>query len=358
MSETFIIAEIGVNHDGELHKALDLIDVASEAGANAVKFQTFNSESLSTKYAKKASYQRIKSKKSESQLDMLRKLELSRGDYQAIKKKCLERNIQFMSTAFDSESLKFLVEIMKVKTLKVPSGEITNGPFLLEHARTGLNIILSSGMSNLKEVETALAYICFGYLNPKKEVKPQEVYKSYHSKEGKSILEEKVIILHCTSQYPAPLEDINLNALRTLKREFGTRIGYSDHSLGYLVSSSAISLGADVIEKHITLDKNLPGPDHGASLDPDEFKEFVKVIKDTEVFLGDGIKRITTSEEETKDVARKSIVANQFIKKGEIFTDENLTIKRPGIGMSPMQVWDLFGKESPKDFSKDEIIEI
>jgi N-acetylneuraminate synthase len=228
----------------------------------------------------------------------------------------------------------------------------------LEHARTGLNIILSSGMSNLKEVETALAYICFGYLNPKKEVKPQEVYKSYHSKEGKSILEEKVIILHCTSQYPAPLEDINLNALKTLKREFGTRIGYSDHSLGYLVSSSAISLGADVIEKHITLDKNLPGPDHGASLDPDEFKEFVKVIKDTEVFLGDGIKRITSSEEETKDVARKSIVANQFIKKGEIFTDENLTIKRPGIGMSPMQVWDLFGNESPKDFNKDEIIEI
>ena len=358
MTETFLIAEIGVNHDGELQKALELIDIASEAGANAVKFQTFNSESLSTKYAKKASYQEKDSKKSESQLDMLKKLELSRDDYDVIKERCLEKNIQFMSTAFDSESLKFLVENIKVKTLKVPSGEITNGPFLLEHARTGLDIILSSGMSNLKEVETALAYICFGYLNPKKEVNPQDVNKCYRSKEGKNILKDKVVILHCTSQYPAPLEDINLNALKTLKSEFGIRIGYSDHSLGYLVASSAISLGADVIEKHITLDKNLPGPDHSASLDPVEFKEFVKVIKETEVFLGDGIKRITSSEEETKNVARKSIVANQLIKKGEIFTDENLTIKRPGIGISPMQVWDLYGKESPKDFTKDEIIEI
>ena len=358
MSTTFLIAEIGVNHNGELSKALDLIDVAFESGADAVKFQTFTSEKLTTKHAKKASYQKLEIDSDESQLSMLKKLELTKEDYQEIKAKCLEKNIQFMSTAFDCDSLKFLVEDLKVKILKVPSGEITNGPFLIEHARTGLDIILSTGMSNLKEVESALAYLCFGYLFPDNDINSKEVYKCYESREGKNILQSKVVILHCTSQYPAPLEDINLRALKTLKKEFDLRIGYSDHSRGFLVASNAVSLGAKVIEKHITLDKDLPGPDHSASLNPVEFKEFVQAIRDTELFLGDGVKRISRSEEETKDVARKSIVANFSIKKGEIFTDKNLAIKRPGTGISPMNIWNLYGKESPKDFVKDEIIEL
>ncbi len=358
MSRTFLIAEVGVNHNGDLNKALELIDIASESGADAVKFQTFISEDLTSKYAQKASYQQSNAKRNESQLEMLKKLELSKSHYHSIIARCMERNIKFMSTAFDSESLKFLTQQLKVEILKIPSGEITNGPFLFEHARTGLDIILSSGMSSTKEVEDALAFICFGYLNPKKHLNPEDVFRCYQTEEGKSVLKDKVVILHCTSQYPAPIEDINLNALKTLKRKFGLRIGYSDHSLGFLVSSNAISLGAEVIEKHITLDKSLPGPDHSASLEPNEFKEFVDVIRRTELFLGDGIKKITSSELEIKDVARKSIVANQPIKKGEIFTEENLTIKRPGTGITPMKIWDLYGIASPKDFLKDEIIEI
>ena len=358
MNETFLIAEVGVNHDGELNKALELIDIASEAGADAVKFQTFISEDLSSKHAKKAAYQLSNTNNNESQLDVLKKLELSNGDYESIVNRCWKKNIQFMSTAFDNKSLKFLTQQLKVKILKIPSGEITNAPFLLEHAKTGLDIILSSGMSSMKEVETALAYICFGYLNPNKVVNYEDVFDCYHSKEGKAILNDRVVILHCTSQYPAPLKDINLNALKTLKKEFGLKIGYSDHSLGYLVSSNAISLGAKVIEKHITLDKSLPGPDHSASLSPHEFEEFVKVMRETELFLGDGKKTITDSEKETKDVARKSIVASHLIKKGEIFTKENLTIKRPGTGISPTEIWNLYGEESPKEFNKDEIIEL
>ena len=353
---TFIIAEAGVNHNGELKKALELIDVASEIGADAIKFQTFNASNMVVKNAPKARYQELTTEKGTSQFDMLSKLQLSKEDHHKLLDHSKEKNIRFLSTAFDEESLRFILEHLKVELLKIPSGEITNGPFLLEHAKTQLNIILSTGMSNLEEVELALSVLAFGYLY--REIPSKEKFlKTYQSNEGRKILKEKVTLLHCTSQYPADISEINLNAIKTMKEKFNLRVGYSDHTQGILASCNAIMLGAEVIEKHFTLDKNLPGPDHSSSLDPQEMDHLVKSIRLTEKSLGDGLKQATHSEKENKIVVRKSIVAKRKIKEGELFSSDNITQKRPGTGKSPMEYWDLINKPSKRDYSVDDLIE-
>lgn len=353
---TFIIAEAGVNHNGDVKKALELIDIASQSGVDAVKFQTFDSKSLTTASAPKAKYQKDNTASNGNQLEMLEGLELSKEDYFQLLKLCKEKAIRFLSTAFDSRSLNFLVDDLKVDKLKIPSGEITNAPFLIEHANTGLDIIISTGMSNLLEIEAALGVLAFGYLNLEHPCQ-ESFHNAFHSEEGQKKLKEKVTLLHCTSQYPALSSDINLNAISTLKSEFNLKVGYSDHSEGILVASNAVSLGAELIEKHFTLNKDLPGPDHQASLDPFELSELVKTIRTTEEFLGDGVKIARKSENENIIVSRKSIVASKEIRKGEIFTQENLTFKRPGSGINPMKFWDILNKESNKNYSIDDLID-
>ena len=356
MSKTFIIAEAGVNHNGEIEKALELVNVASEAGVDAVKFQTFNSKSLATSSAPMAKYQRENTTLNQTQQEMLESFELSKENYLKILDACKRKSIQFLSTAFDSGSLKFLVNDLKVGRLKIPSGEITNGPFLIEHARTGLDMIISTGMSNNKEIEEALGVVAFGYLN-EREPGRESFQKAFNSEAGQRKLKEKVVLLHCTSQYPAANSDINLKAISTLKSKFQLRVGYSDHSEGILVSSSAVSLGAELIEKHFTLDKSLPGPDHRASLSPSELIDLVQAIRSTEESLGDGVKVSRESEKENIIVSRKSIVAKQKIKKGESFTEDNLAFKRPGSGLSPMELWDLMNKKSKKNYLVDDLID-
>jgi N-acetylneuraminate synthase len=353
---TFIIAEAGVNHNGDLDKALELVDVASRAGVDAIKFQTFDSKSLTTAFAPKAKYQKENTTSKGSQQEMLEGLELSKGDYSQILNLCKERSIKFLSTAFDSSSLSFLINDLKIDKLKIPSGEITNGPFLIDHAITGLDMIISTGMSNLKEIETALGVVAFGYLRAKNPCQ-KSFQKAFHSEEGQKKLKEKVTLLHCTSQYPTLNNDINLKAISTLKSKFNLKVGYSDHSEGILIASNAVSLGAELIEKHFTLDKDLPGPDHKSSLDPFQLDELVKTIRTTEEFLGDGVKAARKSENENLIVSRKSIVASKEIRKGEIFTEENLTFKRPGSGINPMKFWKILNKKSNRNYSVDDLID-
>jgi len=355
-NQTLIIAEAGVNHNGDLSKALKLVKIAAKAGADVIKFQTFNSESLVTKLAPKANYQIKETDHNESQLEMLKKLELSSSDYLAILELCKKEKIQFMSTAFDNDSLDFLIKQLDIRTLKVPSGEITNGPFLLKHALTKKNIILSTGMSSISEIEDALSVIAFGYLSKKKPTK-KLIKSAYDSSEGQDILAKKIVLLHCTTQYPVPVNDINLNAITTMKEYFNLKVGFSDHSLGINTAANAVVLGAEVIEKHFTIDRELPGPDHKASLEPEEFSKMVDLVRETEISLGDGIKEPRPSEIENRLIARKSIVARNNIKKGAIINKSNIDFKRPGTGKSPMEYWDILNKKSSKDYEKDELIE-
>ena len=358
MKKTYIIAEAGVNHNGNKKLALELIDIASESGADAIKFQTFKAENLSTPYAKQASYQSLNSGVKESQYQMLKKLELESDFYFDLESKCKEKNIDFLSTAFDYESLNFLVSNFNLKYLKIPSGEITNGPFLLSHALTGKNIILSTGMSNLKEIEKALSILAFGYLkkNKPKKILKEDFTNAFNSVEGKNILKKKVTILHCTTDYPAKINEINLGAMETIRDKFNTDIGYSDHSEGFIVSLSAAILGASVIEKHFTKNKKLKGPDHKASLNPKELKRMITLIREFETLKGSKVKKPSKSEMKNLNIVRKSIVAKEIIKKGEKFTEKNLAFKRPGGGMSPMNLWKILGTKSKKDYKKEDII--
>ncbi len=358
MTKTYIIAEAGVNHNGNKKLALELIDIASESGADAIKFQTFVSENLVTPYAKQAAYQSFNSGVKESQYKMLKKLELESEFYFDLESRCKQRRIDFLSTAFDQDSLNFLLSNFNLKYLKVPSGEITNGPFLLSHALTGKKIILSTGMSNIREIEKALSILAFGYLkkNKTKNFIEKDFFDAFNSSEGKKILKKKVTILHCTSNYPAEINEINLGAMETLRDKFNTKIGYSDHSEGFLASLSAAILGANVIEKHFTKNKNLKGPDHKASLNPKELKNMISLIREFEVLRGNKVKKPTKSEFKNLNIVRKSIVAKENIKKGEIFTEKNLTFKRPGGGMSPMNFWKILGTKSKKNYKKEDVI--
>jgi N,N'-diacetyllegionaminate synthase len=331
---TFIIAEAGVNHNGSIKKALKLIDVAKLSGANAIKFQTFKAENLTTDYAPKAEYQKYKSLKNETQFQMLKKLELTDAMHKACFKECKKKKIIFISSAFDIESLYYLKKF-KLSYFKVPSGEITNIPYLEVLGKFRKKIILSTGMSNISEIKKALKTLT---INGTKK--------------------NDITLMQCTSAYPAPYDEINLNTIATLRDIFKLNIGFSDHSLGVQASLAAVALGAKVIEKHITLSKKLKGPDHRASLDPKEFKFMVQGIRIVEKSLGSKIKKVTKSEKKNIYIVRKSIVASTKIKKNEKFSNFNITCKRPGTGISPLFLKKLIGKKSIKNFNKNELIRI
>lgn len=308
----FIIAEVGVNHSGSLELAKQLVDVAKECGADAVKFQTFKAATLVTKSAKQADYQTTNTGKSESQFDMLKRLELSEADHQELVDYCQSKNIEFMSTPFDVQSIHFL-NSLGVQRFKIPSGEITNYPYLKMVGSYNKEIVLSTGMAILADIEAALNLLIESGTD-----------------------KNKITILHATTDYPTQMHDVNLTAMQTIAQAFKVKVGYSDHTPGIEVPTAAVALGATIIEKHFTLDKNLPGPDHKASLEPQELQAMVKAIRNIETALGDGIKRPSASEQKNMQVARKSLVALTDIKKGDTFSEHNLTVKRPGLGISPI----------------------
>lgn len=332
MKKVCIIAEAGVNHNGRIDLAKEMIRVAKDAGVDYVKFQTFRPQNLVSKFAEKAEYQKKSTGSEESQLKMLEKLTLSDEDYFSLKSYCDERQIGFISTPFDLDSIALLEQI-NMDFWKIPSGEITNLPYLEAIARTGKKVVLSTGMSEISEVQEAISVL---------------------EKNGT----KEIILLHCNTQYPTPFQDVELLAMTDLKKKTGKRVGYSDHSLGIEVPIAAAALGAEVIEKHFTLDRSMEGPDHLASLEPEDLKNMVKAIRNIEQALGNGVKKVSSSEMENKNIARKSIIAKCNIQKGEVFTEANLTTKRPGNGISPMKWYEILGKKATRDFSKDELIEI
>lgn len=354
----FVIAEAGVNHNGSLDMAMRLIDAAVEAGADAVKFQTFKAENLVTATARKAEYQQKTTSVDESHFAMLKRLEISREGHHRLIEHCRDAGIKFMSTAFDSESHDFLVNDLGLKTLKISSGEITNAPMLLAHARTANELIVSTGMATMEEVERALGVIAFGLMDDSGSDPGLEAFReAYASHRGQQLLKDKVILLHCTSEYPAPPEDINLRAMQTMHDVFGLRVGYSDHSEGISVPIAAVALGAGCVEKHFTLSRELEGPDHKASLEPGELMAMVAAIRSVSRAMGDGNKMPRPSELKNSPIVRKSLVARRTIRKGELFNEENLTVKRPGTGMSPFLLWELIGKVASRDYTVDEAIE-
>ena len=331
MGRTMIIAEAGVNHNGSLETAKQLVRTAKECGADIVKFQTAKLDSLVSKFAEMADYQKANTGKTESQKEMLAKLLLSFDDFTELAAYCKEIGIMFLSTPFDIESIHFLNDMQDI--WKIPSGEITNYPYLIEIAKTGKQIILSTGMCELEEIRAAVNLL----------------------KDNGS---EDITILHCTTEYPAPFSEVNLNVMDTLRKAFGCKIGYSDHTKGIEISLAAVAMGAEVIEKHFTLDRNMPGPDHKASLEPQELKALIEGIRNIELAKGSAEKKPTASELKNRVVARKSIVAARNIRQGESFTEENLTTKRPGNGISPMKWNDIIGTTAKRDFMEDELIEL
>lgn len=328
----FIIAEAGVNHNGSLETAKELVISAKETGADCVKFQTFKTDNLVSKTAKKAKYQTENTGSDESQFEMLKKLELTQDEFIELKEFCEEVGIEFMSTAFDLDSVDFLNEI-NMLNWKIPSGEITNLPYLIKIAKLEKPLILSTGMSSMNDIENALKVL---------------------SQFNKSA----VTVLHCTTEYPTPYDEVNLNAMTAIKDEFGVKVGYSDHTQGIEVPVAAVALGATVIEKHFTLDREMEGPDHKASLEPTDFKNMVNSIRHIEKALGSSEKKPTVSEMKNIQIVRKSIVAARNIKKGELFSEDNLMVKRPGSGISPMNWFDVIGKKANRDFEIEEYIEI
>jgi len=330
----FIIAEAGVNHNGSIELALKLVDVAVEAKADAVKFQTFNAENVISRFAEKAEYQKETTNSEETQLEMARRLELNRGDHEELLRHCISKGIEFLSTPFDHKSIDLLVSL-GLERIKIPSGEITNLPYLCHIGKYGKAIILSTGMASLEEIEAALVLL---------------------EKSGTS--RANVTVMHCNTEYPTPMIDVNLKAMLSIRNSLGVEVGYSDHTLGIEVPVAAVALGATVIEKHFTLDRTLPGPDHRASLEPIELKAMVQSIRNVEKAMGDGIKRASPSELKNKPIARKSIVAAMDINKGVRITEENITVKRPGTGISPMLWGEVLGKVAIRDFKSDELIEL
>ncbi len=354
-----IVAEAGVNHNGSLDLAIQLVDAAADAGADSVKFQTFKADQVASRFAKKANYQTLATSAVENQLDMIRSLELSESDHGVLIARAGKRNIGFLSTPFDLPSLMLLVERFRLQTIKIPSGEITNTPFLLACARKRPRIILSTGMSTLGEVETALAVLAFGYVaETQRPVSDDAFAAAYASLEGQQALRTNVTLLHCTSEYPSPAETANLRAMDTLKDAFGLQVGFSDHTSGINVAVAAAARGACVIEKHFTIDRNMAGPDHAASLNPHELTAMVRAIREVECSLGDGIKRPADVELKNIPVVRRSLVAAQPIRRGEIFTVENIASKRPGNGLSPSLYWSMLGRKAERDYTPDELLEL
>lgn len=331
---TLIIAEAGVNHNGDLALAKQLIDGAADAGADLVKFQTFSANRQVTRTASKADYQTKTTDKSESQHEMLRRLELDREAHEELIAHCATRNIGFFSTGFDIESIDLLVSLGQ-DYFKIPSGEITNLPYLRHIGHLGKTVILSTGMSTLGEIEAAI-----------------------NALEQAGTSRNNITVLHCTTEYPTPMTEVNLRAMQSIQSAFGLDVGYSDHTPGIEVSIAAVAMGACVIEKHFTMDCTLPGPDHKASLEPAGLTAMVAAIRNIELALGDGVKRLTHSEARNMPVMRKSLLASKAIKAGEIFSAENITAKRPGTGISPMRWDELIGRAASRDFAEDELIDL
>jgi N,N'-diacetyllegionaminate synthase len=334
MNKALIIAEAGVNYNGNLDLAKEMVHVARECGADIIKFQTAKAELVISRYAPKADYQKETTGVTESQLDMCRKILLPYEDFVELAELCRQVGIGFFSTPFELESIDFLYKL-GMRIWKIPSGEITNLPYLEKIGGYGQKIILSTGMSTLMEVENAIKVLM-----------------------SKGTRRENITLLHCTTEYPAPYSEVNLKAMLTLREHFGMKVGYSDHTPGVIIPIAAISLGASVIEKHFTLDKNMEGPDHKASLNPEELKEMIISIRKVETALGDGEKIPQPCEIKNIAVARKSIIAKHDIKEGELFTEENLTTKRPGNGISPMKWYEVLGTKAIRDFHQDELIEV
>lgn len=332
MKNVLIIAEAGVNHNGDLELARQLIDAAAAAGADLVKFQTFSANRLVTANARKADYQTRNSGGGETQHEMLRRLELGPEAHHQLLAHCQARGIGFFSTGFDLESVDFLLDLGLDK-FKIPSGEITNLPYLRHVGRHGKEVILSTGMATLGDIEAAIEAL-----------------------EQAGTPRDRITVLHCTTEYPTPMNEVNLRAMQSIGEAFGVAVGYSDHTPGIEVAIAAVALGARVIEKHFTLDRNLPGPDHKASLEPGELKAMVSAIRNIETALGDGIKRLTPSEAKNRPIARKSLVAARPIRTGEAFTNENITTKRPGTGISPMRWDEVMGQVAQKDYKEDDLI--
>ncbi|EGV27989.1 N-acetylneuraminate synthase [Thiorhodococcus drewsii AZ1] len=330
---TYVIAEAGVNHNGSLQKALELVASAKESKADAVKFQTFIARDEVSQFAEKAEYQKATTTPTETQLQMIEKLELNREQHLVIQKTCLRFGIDFLSSAFDNGSLDLLRDL-NLPRFKIPSGEITNLPYLRHVGAFGKPVILSTGMSTLGDIEAAIETL-----------------------EAAGTLRSQITVLHCNTEYPTPMADVNLRAMCNIREAFGVAVGYSDHTPGIEIPIAAVALGATVIEKHLTLDRNLPGPDHKASLEPDEFAAMVRAIRNIEQALGDGIKRPSPSEAKNKLIARKSLVATRAIHVGEPFTPDNVTAKRPGTGISPMRWDEVMGRIAGSDYTEDELIE-
>lgn len=332
MKHVIIIAEAGVNHNGSFELAKKMVDAAKEAGVDYVKFQTFNPKKLVSKYAEKADYQKETTGSDETQLQMLQKLTLPEDNFLSLRDYCREVGIGFISTPFDLDSIAFL-ETFNMDFWKVPSGEVTNLPYLEAIARTKRKVVMSTGMCDMNEIQDAIEVL---------------------EKNGTT----DITLLHCNTQYPTPYEHVNLSAMNSIKDALYKEVGYSDHTQGIEVPIAAVAMGATVIEKHFTLDKNMEGPDHKASLDPTELKQMVSAIRNIEKAIGNGLKEPSSSEMANKGVARKSIVASRCIKQGEVFSEKNLTTKRPGTGISPMKWYEVIGKVASRDFSEDEIIEL
>lgn len=355
-NHVYIVAEAGVNHNGSLQLALQLIDAAVKAGADAVKFQTYKAEKMTSKTAPKADYQRKTKDLQETQLDMLKKLELSVENTKILFNYCRDKGIEFFSTPFDGESVNLLANSLRVRRIKISSGDLTNAPLLLKIAQTQKPAILSTGMGTLSEIEQALGVLAFGYMGG--SIPTMEAFQqAYCSSAGQMILRDKVLLLHCTTEYPTPFADVNLKTLDTLQQAFGLSVGYSDHTAGIAISIAAAARGAVMIEKHLTIDRALPGPDHHASLMPDEFTCMVNSIREVQEALGSSIKMPVPSEFSNRMIARKSIHAAARIAEGETFTEKNLIVKRPGTGISPIHYWSLLGEKAKRHYKEEELVE-
>ena len=349
----YVIAEIGINHNGDFSLAKKMILSAKKSGANCVKFQSFKAEEYISCYAPKATYQK---KYKKSQLELIKSCELKIETLRKLKKFARQINIDFLCTPFEIKSLKELVKI-GVPAIKISSDNLNNIPFLIEVSKTKLPVLLSTGMANLNEIKMALGVIAFGYIGDERTPSIKSFEEAFNSIEGKNLLKEKVHLLHCTSEYPAPLEEVNLNAIQFLKKEFGLNVGYSDHTLGIDVALGAVALGAEVIEKHFSLSRDSEGPDHKASLEPDELSLMISKIRQMEIALGKEEKIRTPSEMKNLKIARKSIVAEKTINPGDQFSTFNISIKRPGIGMQPISFWDLLSKKSSKKYKPGDLID-
>lgn len=355
LEHVFVIAEAGVNHNGNKELAFSLIDAAADARVDAVKFQTFDAQKLASKSVPKAAYQKQSTDSSESQLTMLKKLELPREWHFELQNYAHKKGVEFLSTAFDSDSLAFLTEL-NIPLFKIPSGELTNSPLLWQFAHTHRPLILSTGMATLSEVEQGLAIVAHALNSDNEPADISEVWQLWSKAEVRKSLRNHITLLHCTSQYPTPFNEVNLRGMDTLAAAFGLNVGYSDHTEGILIPIAAVARGARVIEKHFTLDRTLPGPDHKASLEPSELKQMVNDIRALRVALGDGSKTPQMSEWDTRQAARQQVVAAQDIAAGAILTRQDLTTARSGWGMPPTCLWELIGQPANRAYSAGDVI--